>query len=99
MSLNKIEKVKTINELQTSFENSGLTISKVATDLQTNEEYIKDLLNLRARRIEDPWILKNYLEQYNADHNKAKVIYTALKGDYHNYLFLDSSTIERASLK
>lgn len=93
-----MEKENTINELRTSFDNSGLKLSDVAEALQTDEGYISDLLHLQARKIEDPWILKNYLEQYNADHDRPVVTFTALSGDYHRYSFLNSKTIERAVL-
>jgi len=98
MSLNQMQRVNTINELQQDFENSGLTVTKVAEDLKTDEQYISELLQLNTKRIEDPWILKNFLEQYNSTHQKKTVKFTALKGDYHQYWFLDAATIERAAL-
>lgn len=98
MSLTKNEQVNTINELHQSFDNSGLTLEDVADSLNTDPQYIADLLNLKAHRIEDPWILKNFLEQYNQAHQLGKVEFTALKGDYHDYWFLNAQTIDMAVL-
>lgn len=99
ISLNSIERENTINELHQSFDNSGLNLATVAQDLQTDANYIEDILNLKVRRIEDPWILKSYLERYNQKHQKNKVIFTALSGDYHDYGFLNSHLIDQATLK
>jgi Uncharacterized protein conserved in bacteria len=93
MSLTKAEKNKTINELNENFKLSGLTKKQVAQDLKTNVEYIDDLLNLKAKRIEDPWILKNFLQKYN-----HQIQFTALSGDYHKYWFLNSAIIDRGVL-
>lgn len=99
ISLNRIEQKNTINELHQSFDNSGLNLETVAQDLQTDTDYIEDVLNLKVRRIEDPWILKNYFDHYNQTHQKNNVIFTALSGDYHAYRFLNSHLIDRATLK
>lgn len=98
MSLNQREKIDTINELQQSFRLSGLTVQQIATQLQTKADYVCALLKLDAKRIEDPWILKNFLQDYNQNHSIGTVKFTALKGDYHDYGFLNSAIIERALL-
>lgn len=98
MSLNQREKIDTINELQQSFRLSGLTVQQIATQLQTKADYVCDLLKLDTKRIEDPWILKNFLQDYNQNHSIGTVKFTVLKGDYHDYGFLNSAIIERALL-
>ena len=98
MSLDETQIRNTKAELKSNFEKSGLTIEKIAKDLGTDETYINDLFNLNPRRLEDTWILKNYLI---ADLNSKSIEvtpFTALVGESENYWFLNSNYINNGKI-
>ena len=98
MSLDETQIRNTKAELKANFEKSGLTIEKIAKDLGTDENYINDLFNLNPRRLEDTWILKNYLI---ADLNSKSIEvtpFTALVGESENYWFLNSNYINNGKI-
>ncbi|RRG09983.1 MAG: DUF2316 family protein [Lactobacillus sp.] len=98
MSLTVAEKRVTKKELQRNLILSGLSEEQVARDLKTSPKTIQNILQLKVTHIEDPWILKSYLEEQILDQQKNPLPFTALKGDYHQYWFLDSRRIERRRL-
>lgn len=71
-----------------------MEIQEVAIDLGTTEEYIMQLLRLEPNRLEDTWILKNYLIDKVKKAGKKPTAFTALGGNYHFIWFLDSKYID-----
>ncbi|MBU5360172.1 DUF2316 family protein [Enterococcus raffinosus] len=98
MSLTPQQVHNTKKELQENFERTGLAIDQIAADLQTTTDVIKDTLALEVNQIEDPWVLKNYLEDMLEQQGIASVPFTALVGDYHRYWFLNSRRIDKKKI-
>jgi len=94
MSLSAKQIDDTRRELRENLDKAGLKIQEVATDLGTTEEYIMQLLRLEPKRLEDTWILKNYLTDKVRKAGKTPTAFTALGGDYHVIWFLDSEYID-----
>lgn len=95
MSLTVEQVIKTKKEFRENIEILGYDISKIARDLKTTEIYLEKIINLNVRRIEDPWILKNYLEKEAKDQAVNLLPFTALVGDYHKYWFLNPDIIDK----
>ncbi|AVK60574.1 DUF2316 domain-containing protein [Lactobacillus sp. CBA3605] len=98
MSLNPVERQTTSQELQANFTRSGLSCAQVAVALQTTPERIKAVLALKVQRIEDPWILRNYLAQQLVQQGITPVPYHHLVGDAADYWFLNQARINRERL-
>ncbi|MGM0175188.1 DUF2316 family protein [Enterococcus sp. DIV0800] len=98
MSLNQQQTINTKNEFQENFERSGLSLEQIAADLNTTPAVIADTLALNVSRIEDPWVLKNYLEDALQQQGIASVPFTALVGDYHRHWFLNSRRIDKKKI-
>ena len=94
MSLTLKQKQDTRDELLDNFNKSGLSIQKVADDLGTSVKYIQELFKLEPKRLEDTWILRNYLIEKVREVNKTPTPFTALAADYHNIWFLDARYID-----
>ncbi len=99
MSLTREEQVNTIKEFKANFDLLNKSIEEVANDLNTLPKYISDLVVLRARRIEDPWILRNYLLKELKDNSIDPIPFTTLKGDWHHYWFLDAKYIDNGKIE
>ena len=94
MSLTLKQQEDTKRELKENFEKAGLSLAQVAADLRTSPEYIDQILQLKSRRHDDTWILKNYLYEKVKKVGKVPADYTALLGNCRNYWFLDAAYIE-----
>lgn len=98
MSLSPQQIQHTKEEFQANFKRSGLSLEQIATDLETTPAVIAATLNLDVSRLEDPWVLKNYLEAALAQQGSASIPFTALTGDYHRYWFLNSCRIDQRKI-
>ena len=94
MSLTREQEDATRKELRENLEKSGVEIPQIAADLGTTEGYIEQLLRLEPKRLEDTWILKNYLLDRVRDAGKAPTAFTALGGDYRKIWFLNAAYID-----
>ena len=94
MSLSAKQIDDTRRELRENLDKAGVKIQEVATDLGTTPEYMMQLLQLEPKRLEDTWILKNYLIDKVRKAGKTPTAFTALGGDYHVIWFLDSEYID-----
>ncbi|WDF81722.1 DUF2316 family protein [Lacticaseibacillus pabuli] len=95
MSLTLAQQQATRDEFATNMQRSGLSLETVANALGTTPDVIAANLQLNSRRIEDPWIIRNYLLDEMQQHGQTPVPFTALKGDFHQYWFLNAAIIER----
>ncbi|MFD1393799.1 DUF2316 family protein [Lacticaseibacillus jixianensis] len=95
MSLTLSQQRATKEEFKQNLALSGLDIQTIAAALGTSKPMIEADLQLRPARLEDPWILRNYLIEQIQTQGKQPVPFTALKGDYHQYWFLDGERIDR----
>lgn len=98
MSLTIQQQEDTHRELTENFVKSGLSIQTIANDLQTTEEYIEDLIHLFSNRLEDVWILRNYLIEKVQENGESVTEFTALDGDWHRFWFLDSGYIDEGKI-
>ena len=94
MSLSAKQIENTRRELRENLDKAGVKIHDAATDLGTTQEYIMQLLRLEPKRLEDTWILKNYLIDKVRKAGKTPTAFTALGGDYHVIWFLNSEYID-----
>lgn len=93
MSLNRTEHAQTAQELQENL--SKVALEQVAADLGTTPEKVLAVSQLDVDRIEEPWILRNYLiKALGSDLTP----FTVLTGDYRQMWFLDTAYIDRAQL-
>lgn len=98
MSLNKQQKVDAIAEFDRAFAQLGVSSADAARALDTTPARIEQVARLRSRRIEEPWVLRNYLIGVAREAHVAVPRFSVLAGDFHRYWFLDAGFIERASL-
>ncbi|EUJ23039.1 hypothetical protein PGRAN_10148 [Listeria grandensis FSL F6-0971] len=98
MSLTHQQVTDTINQFQQNLILSELTTEQIASNFQTSTEKIDRILHLKQKSMEDPWILKAFLEQHILKSGKTPVEFSALKGDYHQYWFLQTKKIENMQL-
>ncbi|WP_407893192.1 DUF2316 family protein [Lacticaseibacillus sp. N501-2] len=95
MSLTIAQQVATKKEFKQNLAISGLDLATIAQALGTTQATIEANLRLEPDRLEDPWILRNYLLKQIQAQGQEPVTFTALKGDYHQYWFLDGGYIDR----
>lgn len=98
MSLNPLQIQHTKKELRKNFELTGLGKSEIANDLKISEVKLEKIFNLKQRRLEDPWILRNYLLEKVEKTGQQPVPFTALAGDWHRHWFLDSNLIDQRQM-
>jgi hypothetical protein len=85
MSLTYSQQKATIREFQEAVMRSNLTIQEIAGDFKTSQKRIDA-------------ILKECLNEKITDQGNSPVKFTALRGDYHQYGFLNSSRIGKRQL-
>ncbi|WP_353989590.1 DUF2316 family protein [Pediococcus argentinicus] len=95
MCLNPTERANTIKEFQENLKLSGLSVDEIADALNTTPSKITLILNLEQSALEDPWIVRNFLIQVIEQNGQTPVTFTALKGDWHNYWFLNSRVTDK----
>ncbi|MBT9671950.1 DUF2316 family protein [Secundilactobacillus kimchicus] len=95
MSLTIAQIEATKQEFKENIARSGLSLDDLALVLNTTSEVIAQSIAMHPRRIEDNWIIRNFLMKYMADNGIEVVPFTALLGDYHDYWFLDDRVVER----
>ena len=98
MSLTDKQLETTSREMKSNFKKSGLTLEEIAQDLKTTPEYVEDLLNLNPKRIEDPWILRNYLIRVLNEKSIAITPFTVLAVESEKVWFLDSDYINNGEI-
>ncbi|WP_061777007.1 DUF2316 family protein [Levilactobacillus senmaizukei] len=98
MSLTAMEQRATKRELQENFKLSGLSVAQAAADLQTTPDYLQQVLDLNVRHIEDPWIVRNYLNQVLRQQHHTPINYSRLTGSSANYWFLNQNRVNRGQL-
>ena len=99
MSLTYDEQKATKAELRAALALSGLSIQQLAEELGVTSQVIEDTLNLNCRAIENPWVLKEFLADVARKQGKEPVVFTALKGDYHRYWFLNARVIDERKMR
>ncbi len=98
MSLTDGQIQATMEELNLCLVESGLEVEQIAQDLNTNPKKINQILSLRKCSMEDPWILKEYLNEKIKELGGTPIQFSSLSGDYHQHWFLNSRKIEKKQL-
>ena len=94
MSLSSKQIEDTKRELRENLDKSGVSVAQTAADLGTTPEYIEQLLRLEPKKLEDTWILKNYLIEKVKEVGKTPTPFTALAGNYKIIWFLNARYID-----
>ena len=98
MSLNSVERQNTINELHQNFDLLHQPYQKMSEDLKITSQQIDSILNLIDVQPEDPWIIRNYMNELLDEQGITPVKYSKLTGDFHDYWFLNQDAIENQRL-
>ena len=98
MSLNSLQRENTKKELLANFELTGLTKSEIATDFKISQAKLEKIFELKEVKLEEPWILRNYLLEKVRQAKKKPVPFTALSGDWHKHWFLNSELIDKQEI-
>ena len=94
MSLTKEQENITQKELEANLAKSGLSIHEIAADLGTTDDYIDQLMHLKPLRIEDTWILRNYLLEKVKESGQEPTPFTILRVNPRRIWFLNADYIE-----
>ena len=94
MSLTKEQENTTRIELEENFVKSGLSLHKVASDLGTTDDYIDQLMHLQPIRLEDTWILRNYLLEKVKETGNDPTPFSVLRANPRQIWFLNADYIE-----
>ena len=99
MSLTLAQEQATRSEFAANIKRSGLSLATIAAALGTTADTIEEeVIQLNPKRLEDPWIVRNYLLDEMSKKGQTPVLFTALKGDFHHYWFLNNKIIERGKI-
>ncbi|MFC6181834.1 DUF2316 family protein [Lactiplantibacillus daowaiensis] len=98
MSLTEAEQRATKQDLQQNFDRTGLSLGQVAADLKTTPAHVRAVLALNVTYIEEPWILRDYLQRQLVAQHKSGVAYHKLVGEPQQYWFLNQQRIQRGVL-
>ncbi|GEP25100.1 MAG: DUF2316 family protein [Lentilactobacillus diolivorans] len=98
MSLTADEAAATRDELQKNFDLAGVSLERAAKDLHSTPEHIQAVLNLHPARIEEPWILRNYLFKQILAQEKEPYPFSKLIGDPKRFGFLNDQFIDQGQL-
>jgi len=99
MSLTLTQRNNTKKELQQNLALTGLSKEQVASDLNISVTKLDEILNLQVNSINNPWIVRNYLLKKVKEAGNVPIPFTALKGDYHKYWFLNGDVIDRGIIE
>ena len=99
MSLSKEEKEATKEELGLAMQGVNWSSQDLALALSTSIEKVDEALDLASSFMENPWVIKEILADQARLQGKEPVLFSALKGDYRDYWFLDSSIIDERILR
>jgi hypothetical protein len=98
MSLSKKQKIQTIREFEENVALTELTLEEIALEVGTNAANLEQIMQLACESFEDPWIVRNYLIEKLTDMGKEPIPFSALRGDHHDYWFLDTAKIDRKKI-
>ncbi len=98
MSLNIKERKETINEFKENLKLCNLTVQDIAEALQITDLKVEEIINLQGSRIEDPWIIRNFILDYSKSNNIDIKPFSKLKGNYEDYYFLNTEYIRKGKI-
>ena len=98
MSLTPEETIATREELLANFKIADVSIEQIALDLNTSSSHVQRVLDLDPDLIEEPWILRNYLNSIIEKNGDKPLPYSRLKGSPLKHWFLDQRFIRENKL-
>ncbi|KAB8289402.1 hypothetical protein DSM100688_0482 [Bifidobacterium ramosum] len=94
MSLTSEQRAATIREFRENMALLGLTAERIGADFGVPGSTIERIIGLRSGVLEYPWIVRRYLLDKAAVAGVEPVPFSALRGDPHDYWFLDDRIID-----
>ncbi|NEG54674.1 DUF2316 family protein [Bifidobacterium platyrrhinorum] len=94
MSLTTEQRAATKREFRENMALLGLTVDRIGVDFGVDGETIQRIIDLESGVLEYPWIVRRYLLDKAAAAGVRPVPFTALRGDPHDYWFLDDRIID-----
>ncbi|PJM77243.1 DUF2316 family protein [Bifidobacterium felsineum] len=94
MSLTTEQRMATIREFRENMALLGLTAEQIGADFGVSGATVTNIIELKSGVLEYPWIVRRYLLDKAAAANVEPVPFTALRGDPHDYWFLDDRIID-----
>lgn len=97
MSLTYEEQQMTREDIARAMADLGITPEQAAAALGTTPQNLRRVMRLDIHRLEDPWVLRNYLLDQAAEQH-VPVTFRVLNRDYHRLWFLDAAYIDRGRI-
>ncbi|MBT1171927.1 DUF2316 family protein [Bifidobacterium sp. MA2] len=98
MSLTTAQREATIREFHENLRRLHLSVEDVAKHFGIDASRIETIIDLKSGVLEYPWIVRAYLLDEAAARGVELIPFTALRGDPHDYWFLDGAIIDRGEL-
>ena len=89
MSLNSEQRAATIREFQENMSRLGLGVSG---------SRVEQIITLKSGVLEYPWIIRAYLLSRAETQGVELTPFMALRGNPHDYWFLDGDSIDRGEI-
>lgn len=94
MSLTSQQRENTLREFRENMRLLGLTADDIGADFGVDGKTVERIIGLRSGVLEYPWIVRGYLLDKAAAAGVTPVPFSALRGDPHDYWFLDGRVID-----
>ncbi|MBT1162704.1 MULTISPECIES: DUF2316 family protein [Bifidobacterium] len=94
MSLTSEQRAATIREFRENMALLGLAAERIGADFGVSGATVERIVELRSGVLEYPWIVRRYLLDKAAAAGVEPVPFSALRGDPHDYWFLDDRVID-----
>ncbi|MBT1166870.1 DUF2316 family protein [Bifidobacterium simiarum] len=98
MSLTTAQRAATIREFRENMRRLGLDADDIGRAFHVPGTVIETIVNLESGVLEYPWIIRGYLLDRAAEQDVELTPFTALRGDPHDYWFLDGRVIDAATI-
>ena len=103
MSLNSEQRAATIREFQENMSRLGLTAERRAGGLGgrvfgVSGSRVEQIITLKSGVLEYPWIIRAYLLSRSETQGVELTPFMALRGNPHDYWFLDGDFIDRGEI-
>ena len=98
MSLNSEQRAATIREFQETMSRLGLTAERIGKDFGVSGSRVEQIITLKSGVLEYPWIIRAYLLSRSETQGVELTPFMALRGNPHDYWFLDGDFIDRGEI-
>lgn len=97
MSLNSEQRAATIREFQENMSRLGLTAER-RQGFWRHGSRVEQIITLKSGVLEYPWIIRAYLLSRSETQGVELTPFMALRGNPHDYWFLDGDFIDRGEI-